>query len=153
MKKVLVILLFLMLVIVGCKQAVEEPAAPEPKEPVVAQPAPQVPEPVEEPEPVIAVGGDKLQLSEPRCHDNSISLVLTNPSNSSVTIGKDAKIFFNGMLTAHPVCDKLEFGPGESVFCEDITGPLSIRQGKENKIHFNTKEGTVEILVNCEVIG
>ncbi len=127
--------------VTGCKVE-EEIIEPEP-----------IPEPVPEPEPTATVEGPLIDgievLSEVRCLDNKIELILTNPSNRTIKIGYNAKIILNGLISAFPECDKLEIGPYESVYCADISGPLSIRKGTKNKIQFNTDRDSDFFIVSC----
>jgi archaellum component FlaF (FlaF/FlaG flagellin family) len=147
----LVILALLVLCLAGCKKAaVEEKAAPT---------APTVPEPTPPQPPVTAVipeetteatvqTSTKLEMvSEARCAANKIELRLTNPTQQTLTLGKDAKIILNGLVVTDPECDKLVVAPGESVFCSDISGHLSTKTGELNKVQINmgTERSTSEV--------
>ena len=155
MKKILfVVLAMSLLLLAACKAPVEETV----EEPVVEAPvveSPVVEEPVAEPEltgepaPVETVTPELEMFSEARCLDEHIEAVLTNPTEETLTIGKDAKIIINGLLSSYPVCDQETIAPGESVYCEDITGPLTIRKGQVIKIQVNMKTERSVSVVDC----
>ncbi len=156
MKKIILfcILAISLLLITACKKTVEEPVIEEPviEEPVVEEPV------IEEPaEPQLTGESDVVETITPgleiisgaRCLNAHIEAVLTNPTEETLTIGKDAKIIINGLLSAYPVCDSNTIAPGESVYCEDITGPLTVRKGQLVKIQVNMKTERSVSIVDC----
>lgn len=88
--------------------------------------------------------------SGPICKDNAIEMDVTNPSNElTVTLGLKAFVFINGVKVAVPDCDKLTLAPGETVHCTDITGPVAVRKGKDNKIIIKAVGASSEMMVYC----
>ena len=149
MKKILLIcLLTALLLLVACKKEVEEePEVVVPEEPVAAPPP--EPEPKAPLAEVETLTPETEMISEARCLDNKIELVLTNPTEETLILGKTAKIILNGLIVANPECDATEITPGESIFCADISGPLAIKQGEINKIQINMLRERGISLVNC----
>jgi hypothetical protein len=82
-------------------------------------------------------GKEGKLISYIRCHPDGIEAVIQNTGDDEVTIGKDIKVMINGLLTSSSECDKLVLAPGESTYCKDITGPISHKKGKVNKIQLN----------------
>ena len=137
-------MLAMLILLIGCKkEAAHEVTAPE-APPESETPASEVPKAQIE-----TIYGVEM-LSEARCIGNNIELILTNPTDSAITLGKDALLHINGMLTSYPDCDKMEIAPGESIYCADITGPLAIRKGEDNKIQINMKTARSVNIVKCQ---
>ena len=139
--KIVIALLLILVFVFACKKDVEkskEIVQPEPEAPVVEEPVEVTLPESEEGEAVIDVAPGKLDMiSEARCIDNNIEVVLTNPTEKVLTFAKDAKIIINGLVVVDPECDKLTLEPGESTYCTDISGHLAIRQGAVNRIQVN----------------
>ena len=144
-KAILFILITMLLVLSACKEkeeAAQEAPVEEAQEAPVEETAPEAP--LES----LTPGVD--MISEARCLDNAIEIVFTNLADTTVILGRSAVIHVNGLIASHPECDKLEVAPGESVYCADISGPLAIRKGKQNKLQISTKTKTSAVVVDCQ---
>ena len=115
-----------------------EPEITEP-EPEITEPEVTLPESEIPPAPIETMKGKLEMITEARCFDNRIEVVLTNPTDETLTLAKDAKVILNGLVVVDPECDKLEIAPKESVYCSDISGHYAIRQGEVNRIQVNMK--------------
>ena len=139
MKKIILFMIIALLLVSGCKKAEKEE---------VGQP----PFPIEEPEleeaPVETISELEM-ISEARCIDNKIELVLTNPTDETFILGNTAKIIINGLIIVDPECDKLEIAPGESIYCADLSGHIAIRTGAKNTIQVNMKMERGLSVVDC----
>ena len=140
--------LLLMLVLIGCKREVEPEvvveAPPAVEEVIVIPEEPAVPEAPVEVKTVLDM------ISEARCLDNKIEVLLTNPTDETITLARDAKVIINGLIVIDPECDKLTLAPGESTFCTDISGHFSIRTGEKNRIQINMRSERGLSIVDCE---
>lgn len=158
MKKLILISILVIIVLIsGCKK--EMPAAPE--TPPAIPSGQETPPPIPEtdltnetpatPEAPMEVKTPGLEMvSQARCIDNKIGLVVTNPTNQTLTLAKDAKVIVNGLTVIDPECDKMEIKPGESVFCADISGHYATRTGEQNRIQINMFSERSMTVVNCE---
>ena len=141
MKKIILscLLILTLLLLIGCKaKEKESELTPPPVPPPVEVPA-TVPHPSEAQ--TSTTSGVEM-ISEVKCIDNKIELVMTNPTNETLTLAKNPKIILNGrFVVSDPECDSLEIAPGKSVYCADITGHFPIYKGETNKIQFNLRSG------------
>ena len=107
MKKIILLCLLIsaLLLFSGCKEKVEEQETPEvPEEPSIPE---QEQAPLEQ-------GLELEMITEARCIDNKIQLVMTNPTEEALVIGKTAKIILNGIVMIDSECDKYTIEPGAS---------------------------------------
>ena len=140
MRKIIILCILTTLLLVSCKPAEEAPEEPTPP------PVPEMmPEEAAE-EPVI-----KETLSELRCVDDRIEAVISNTNTKTLEIAKDIKVMVNGLLVVDPECDSLTLEPGQSTFCQDISGHLAIRKGKTNTIKLNLLHENIVEYVQCFV--
>lgn len=149
LKILFVLMVISLFVMSGCKK--DQPAQETPVQTVPTAPASQAPAQETPSLPASAVPEAPVQtiettegkmlemITQARCLENRIEVVLTNPTDATLTLAKDAKVIMNGLTVVDPECDKLVIAPGESVYCADISGHYSIRNGEMNKIQVNMK--------------
>ena len=144
MKKLILICILItaLLLIGGCKKAVDEQPVTEPSVPVVVEPQEGEGNGAEAAEP------GKI-LSALKCLDGAIEGIVTNTGDKELTLAKDIKVLINGLIVVDPECDKLVLAPGESVYCRDLSGHYAIRKGQVNRVQLNLLgERAVEV-VDC----
>lgn len=147
---ILFVILASLLLITACKEEVVEEEVMEETPEAMEETSEAMEEPVltGEPDPVEAKTELEM-VTGARCINGHIEAVLTNPTDMELEIGRDAKIIINGLLSTYPVCNQQMIGPGESVYCEDITGTLSIKKGDNIKIQVNMRTERSVSVVNC----
>lgn len=160
MKKLalLFIVITSLLLITACKKEemqdpstdVEAPEqAPAPTEPETEEEtSEESEEKIEEPDKTEIVTELEM-VSQARCYDKKIEATVSNPTNETLVLGDTAKIMVNGLVSAYPDCNKLEIGPGESVYCQDITGALTLKEDQKVKIQINMEGERSLTIVEC----
>ncbi|MEE9525364.1 MAG: hypothetical protein V3V78_02035 [Candidatus Woesearchaeota archaeon] len=134
MKKILICTLIItILLITGCKKAEED---------IFEVPEQIIPEEQEQIEEV-----KMLELL--RCSNGAIEAVVTNTGTEAVTLAKDVKVLVNGLLVVDPACENLTISPGESTYCQDISGHLATRTGKVNTVVTNAKHERAIEYIDC----
>jgi len=88
-------------------------------------------------------------ISEVKCIDNTIQLLFTNPADKTLTFVEDIVIHLNGMIVADPDCYRYAISPGKRVFCNDISGHLPIRKGKENLLQLSMGLEKFDFVIDC----
>jgi hypothetical protein len=156
-KPLLIIIITTLFLISGCKEvetritghAVYEPEA------IPAEDAAETTEITETTEHVIEKQEGEYSIpvvdsvSAVRCVDNKIELLLTNPTDKTLTLARDIIVHVNGMIVVDPECDRDTLMPGRSVYCSDISGHLAIRQGKKNRVKIDMDPDRSDIVVDC----
>ena len=89
-------------------------------------------------------------VSRVRCIDDKIELLFTNPTNKTLTFVEDIIIHLNGMIVVDPECYRYTINPGKRVFCNDISGHLPIRKGRQNLLQLSTDLEKFEFVIDCE---
>ncbi len=143
-KIILICVLMTTLLLIACS-TVEETA---PEETVAEEQAEVIEEVIEET--IIQEPSTEI-LSALKCADNKIEAVLTNTNSEPVEIAKTMKVMINGLLVVDPECDSLTLAAGESTFCSDLSGHLTVREGKTNTVKINVLHESAVDYVECFV--
>ena len=90
-------------------------------------------------------------ISQEKCFNDRIELVLTNPTDQTLTLVKDIVVHLNGLIIVDPACVKSILKPKESIYCSDISGHLPIREEKENTIQISIESQKITKIIDCRV--
>jgi len=130
------------LVLSGCAVKKEEQPITQPSIPVV-EPTQEMP----------ASGSEAAEkgkaLSEVSCVDGNIQAKVTNTGAADAALAKEIKVLVNGLLVVDPECDKATLAAGESTLCTDLSGHLSVREGKLNTVQINLANDRAVEYVMC----